>query len=181
MHLKYTCALAASLALVACGGSDTVEDPANNPEDVAEALGNLPSAEPGEYTTTGELVEFEVPGMSDDEVQMARGFMATLFSEPQTQCLTQEEADEGFENFISDMGQGNDACEMQTFESTGNSFNAEMTCDDGSGNVGEMSYAGEVSSTSMDMTMSVDGTDPDMGAMRFVVRMQSERTGDCAS
>lgn len=181
MRLLYTLPLVAGLALAACGGSDTVEDPANNPEDVAAALASLPNPEPGEYRITGELVEFTVPGMSEEETQMVQGMMAAVFAEPQIQCLTEEQAAEGYQRFISDMGQDNDACEMASFESTDNSFTARMNCADETGNSGTMTYEGEVTGNSMGMTMTVDGSDPNMGTMHMVVRMNSERTGECTA
>jgi len=171
--------LVAGLSLAACGDSGTVEDPANNPEGVSEAMANLPKPEAGEYRITGELVEFEVPGMSDEETQMARGFMSAIFSQPQTQCVTAEQAAEGYESVIGNMGQDDESCEMSTFNTTASGFTAVMNCDDGQGNVGTMTYEGEVTSTSMDATMTVDGNDPDMGSMRFVVNMASERVGEC--
>lgn len=173
--------LAAGLALAACGDSGTVEDPANNPDDVAEAMAGLPKPEAGEYQITGELVEFSVPGMSQEETDMARSFMSAMFAEPQSQCITEEQAEEGYESVVSEMGQNNDACEMSTFNATSDGFNATMSCDDGEGNVGTMTYEGRVTSTSMDATMTVDGTDPTMGDMRMVVRMASERVGECAA
>lgn len=181
MRLIYTLPLITGLALAACGDSGTVEDPANNPEGVANAMANLPKPEAGEYQTTGELVEFEVPGMAEDEIEMARTFMAAMFTEPQSQCITAEEAEEGYEGMIGDMGQDNEACEMTAFNATSDGFNATMNCDDGQGNVGSMTYEGQVTSTSMDATMTVDGNDPNMGSMRMVVRMQTERVGECAA
>ena len=41
--------------------------------------------------------------------------------------------------------------------------------------------AGEVTGDSMDMTMTVDGNDPDMGTMHMVVSMNSQRVGDCTA
>jgi hypothetical protein len=181
MRLIHTLPLAAGLALAACGGSDTVDDPANNPEDVADAMASLPNPEPGEYQMTGELVEFEVPGMSAEETQMIEGMMSAVFSEPQTQCLTAEQAAEGYQRFISEMGQSDDDCEMESFETSGNGFTARMACADDTGNSGTMTYAGEVTGDSMDMTMTVDGSDPTMGDMHMVVRMNSQRVGECTA
>lgn len=181
MRLIHTLPLLAGVALAACGGGDTVDDPANNPEAVADAMSGLPNPEAGEYSITGELVEFEVPGMAQDEVDMARSFMSAIFAEPQTQCITAEQAEEGYRGFISEMGQDNDSCEMDSFETGSNTFSARMNCGDEQGNTGTMTYEGEVSGSSMDMTMTVDGNDPAMGDMRFVVRMQAERTGECTA
>ncbi len=181
MRLIHTLPLAAAIALAACGGGDTVDDPANNPDAVADAMASLPNPEPGEYRITGELVEFEVPGMSDEETQMVQGMMAAVFAEPQTQCLTAEQAEEGYQGFINGMGQNDDDCQMESFETTDSGFTARMACADDTGNSGTMSYEGEVTGDSMDMTMTVDGNDPNMGTMHMVVSMNSQRVGDCTA
>lgn len=181
MRFINTLPLLAGLALAACGDSGTVEDPANDPEGVAEAMANLPKPEAGEYRTTGELVEVSVPGMSEEKTAMMRELMTGMFAEPQSQCLTAEQAEDGYESMVGKLGQNNEGCEMATFNATSDGFSATMNCDDGEGNVGTMTYEGEVTSTSMDATMTIDGTDPNMGDLRMVVRLQSERVGECAA
>lgn len=181
MRSIHTLPVAAAIALAACGGGDTVEDPANNPDAVARAMADLPNPEPGEYRTTGELVKLEVPGLSEQEMQMMQGMMGAVFAEPQTQCLTPEQAEEGYKAFIDGMSQSNDDCTMESFETTSSGFAARMVCADGSGNSGTMTYEGEVTGDSLDVTMTVDGTEPSLGTMHMVVRMNSQRVGDCAA
>ncbi|MCB2088377.1 MAG: DUF3617 family protein [Sphingomonadaceae bacterium] len=179
MRLVLALPLALGLSLAACGDSATqVVDP-NDPAAVADAMASLPNPEPGQYRITGELTEFTAPGVPTEEMDEARGFMSALFAEPQLQCLTAEQAAEGYQNFVGGMGRDNDACQMQSFSTTASTFSAQMTCGGDSANSGTMSYEGEVTGTTMHMTMTVDGNDPGMGQMHMVVRMTSERVGDC--
>ncbi len=179
--MRFSTVLIASsaLALAACGDStNTVDDP-TDPDQIAAAAAALPTPQPGEYRTSGELVSLEAPGSPEDEVAMAREFMSTIFAQENTQCMSEEDAEEGYRRFVDQMAQGDDSCEMTSYETTSNSFTAAMTCGGDAANAGSMTFAGDVTETSMDMTMTMEGQDPAMGDMKMVIRMQSERIGDC--
>jgi len=170
-----------ALALAACGDStNTVDDP-SDPEQIAAAASQLPTPQPGEYRTTGELMTFEAPGKPQEEVDMAREFMSSIFAQENTQCMTQEDADQGYRRFVDQMAEGDDSCEMTSYETTSESFTAAMSCGGEESNGGTMTFAGDVTETSMDMTMTMEGEDPSMGETRMVIRLQSERVGDCAA
>ncbi|WP_338243709.1 DUF3617 domain-containing protein [Aurantiacibacter hainanensis] len=180
MRLIHTAPLIAGLALVACGDSGTVEDP-SDPAQIEAATRDLPKPQAGEYRTSGELVEFQMPGASEEEMQMLRGFMETSATQERTFCMTQEEADSGYREFLENLQQGSDECEFTEFTVSGNSLNATMSCDDGSGSTGTMGFAGTISETSQDMTVSMDMDSAMEGqSVRMVMRTTSERIGDCA-
>lgn len=182
MRFNYTLPLIAGLALAACGDSGTVEDP-SDPEQIAAATRDLPKPQPGEYRTSGELVEFEMPGASEEEVQMLRGMMESGATQERTFCMTQEEADSGYREFLENLQQGSDECEFTEFSVSGNSLDATMSCDDGSGSTGTMAFGGTISETSQDMTVTMDMNNAMMEgqSMRMVMRTTSERIGDCAN
>ena len=181
MRISTVFVASSALALTACGdGTTTVDDP-SDPDQIAAASANLPTPQPGEYRTTGELVEFAAPGAPQAEVDMAREFMGSMFAMENSQCLTVEESEKGYRRFVEEMGQGEDNCEMSSYETTSDSLTATMVCGGEGANTATMTFAGDVTETSMDMTMTMDGQDPSMGEMRMVIRMHSERVGDCAS
>ncbi|WAT17787.1 DUF3617 domain-containing protein [Aurantiacibacter sp. MUD11] len=180
MRLIHTLPLVAGLALVACGDSGAVEDP-SDPEQIAAATADLPKPLAGEYRMTGELVELAVPGASDEEIQMIRGIMEMAATQERTFCMTQEEADEGYREFLENLSEGTDECEFSEFSVNGNTLAATMQCDDGAGSTGTMEFGGNISETSQDMTVTMDMANAEEGdSMRMVLRNQTERIGDCA-
>ncbi|MFB0610850.1 DUF3617 domain-containing protein [Aurantiacibacter poecillastricola] len=179
MNFKFALCASAVFALAACGDSGTVEDP-NDPAQIEAATRDLPKPQPGEYRTTGELVELELPGASEEEVQMMRGIMEQGAAQDRTFCMTQEEADQGYQEFLDNMAQGSDECEFTEFTVSGDNLDATMACDDGAGSVGTMSFGGTISETSQDMTVTMDMENAGEGqAMRMVLRNRSERIGEC--
>lgn len=181
MRLIHTLPLLAGIALAACGDSGEVADP-TDPEQVAAAMENVARPDPGEYRMTGELVEFAVPGASQEEVDFIRGLMEFGATQERTFCLTEEEADAGFRQFLDTMQEGSDDCEFTSFAVTGNQLDANMSCDDGAGSTGTIAFGGTVSETSQDMTVSMDMSNAAEGqSMHMVLRNQIERIGDCAS
>ncbi|GEM_PF-616556 len=171
-----------ALALAACSDSTTTVDDPSDPEQIAAASADLPTPQPGEYRTTGELVEFDLPGAPEEEVEMMRGFMEMGASQTQTMCITEAEAEQGFDEFLSAMQDMPDDCEFSEFTVEGETLDATMMCDDGAGSTGTVQFAGTVSETGQDMTVSMDMTDANEGrSMRMVMRNQSERVGDCSA
>ncbi|MWV28570.1 DUF3617 family protein [Erythrobacter sp. GH3-10] len=172
---------ASTLALSGCGDFGTVEDP-SDPAQIEAATKDLPKPQPGEYRTTGELVELDIPGASEDELQMMRGIMEQGATQQRTFCMTQEEADDGYREFLENLQQGSDECQFTDFAVSGNKLDATMACDDGKGSTGTMAFGGTISETSQDMTVTMDMKNPASdGAMRMVMRTQSERVGDCTA
>lgn len=180
MRISTVLIATSALALAACGETAVSVDDTSDADQMADAAANLPNPEPGEYSTTGELVELTAPGAPEEELAMARQFMGAVFAQENRNCITQEEADEGYERFVQEMGANDDECEVSSYETTSDSFTAVMACGGDAANAGTMTFEGDVSGTSMDMTMTIEGQDPSMGGdMRMVIRMASERVGDC--
>lgn len=177
-------ALALAAGTIACSGdADSGADGSSiDAGDVAAAASEMVKPQPGQYETIGELVKFDIPGMSDQEKQMMRGFMEKGFTQKIGFCLTPEEAEKGFEQAIRAMrNDDSNACEFSRFDVSGGTLSSEMKCDDGGGNIGTIAMDGKVTATSQDMTMTFDQTSPDLpgGTMQMVVQMKSKRVGDC--
>ncbi|MBH5322039.1 DUF3617 domain-containing protein [Aurantiacibacter sediminis] len=170
---------ASAFALTACGGPQSAEDP-SDPEQVAEVAAGLATPQPGQYRTTGELVEFDMPGAPEEQVQMMRGMMEMNTGQEEVICITEEQADEGFQEFLVAMNDNADTCTFSEFTVDGDQLNAAMQCDDGRGSMGSVSFDGIITETSQDMTVTMDMENAAEGqGIRMVVRNQTERLGDC--
>lgn len=170
----------ATLTLGACSDETSVDDP-NDPEQVAAAAQTLVKPQPGQYEVTSELIEFEMPGLGEDEQQMMRGMMEGGFSQTTSYCLTPEEADKGWQDAVENMQNAEGECEYSRFETSGDTLNAEMSCNNTDGSTAEMTMTGELSETGQDITMAMSGRSPEMpgGEMNMTMRMVSKRTGEC--
>ena len=83
--------IAGSLVLAGCG---------SEPMSAEEVLGQADALErpaPGLYRTEAKLLSFEMPGIAPADADRFRNRMAGLAAQPQQQCLTPEEAEQGFE------------------------------------------------------------------------------------
>lgn len=171
--------LAASCALVAAcsdsGSADTDGDGEVSAEEMAEAVADAdikPMA--GQYRSTAELVSAEIPGAPANMVEMMKSGMAKHTNE---YCLTEEEADKGFEKMAKESQDGD--CTVDSFTVAGGDIDAKMTCStDGKGKM-NITLDGTGSPTKMDMTVTMDGSLPGLGQAKMVMRNQSERIGDC--
>lgn len=177
------CLLAAPMvfALTACGGETVVEDP-GDPAQIAEAMAALPEPEPGEYSITGELVEIDIPGASEEEIGMMRGLFSAGLSTTQSFCMTPEMASKGHQEWITQSQNVPEGCEFSEYKTSGDGFDATMACSGNDGTSGTIKLTGAVTATSNDMRMEMDMANPMQqgGNMRMVVETKSKRTGDCA-
>ena len=66
MRLTHTLPLAAAILLAACGGdADTDGDGAVSGEEFAAEAAGAIKPQPGQYRTSYEMLEFDVPGMPE--------------------------------------------------------------------------------------------------------------------
>lgn len=170
---------AASLALVACGNADpdTDGDGTISMEEAQASLEASGAVKPqaGQYNASVELLEFEAPGAPPQALDMMRGMIARDFE----YCLTQEQADKGFEEMARSSQDGD--CSFEKFDVDGGDFDAVMICSNrGDGSI-RMAMEGTGTETSSDMTMTMTGDIGGMGEGRMVMRTKHERIGDCAS
>lgn len=170
-----------SLALAACGSEP--EEP-QTAEDIAEQANKLTKPKAGQYTSTTEMLEFEVPGLPPAQADQMKQMFAGLGSQEMTYCLTEEQASEGFEEAIKRMSQGEDGvkCTFENFDVSGNTLDAKMSCDSGMGGTSSMTMAGTVTEESQDLTMTVAQESAQIpgGKMNMKMKMTSRRTGECS-
>ncbi len=175
MH-KYLFASIAALNLAACGGNNSADadgDGEITGAEVAEMADEMVKPEAGQYRATTELVELEAPGAPPEAVEMMRGMMSRSFE----YCLTQEEADRGFEEMARESQDEN--CSFEKFDVDGGDIDAVMTCSGQGEGTMRMTMQGSGGRTSSEMTMTMEGNIPGQGEGRMVMNTSHERIGDC--
>ncbi len=172
--------MAAMAVLVAgcsdSGGADADGDGSISVEEaVAEMADNSVRPQPGQYRSTTELLEVDLPGAPPEVVAMMRSTMSGTSTE---YCLTQNEVENGFEEMMRQSQEGD--CEFQRFNLDGGDFDAAMTCSVPQGGEMSMVMDGTGSRTGSDTKMTMTGNIPGLGESKMVMRVQAERIGDCA-
>jgi hypothetical protein len=180
MRLIHTAPLAAAILLAACGGNaDTDGDGAiSTDEAVAEAAGAI-QPQPGQYRTSIEVLELEIPGMPEEMQRQMRTQMGNAMGgEGLTYCLTPEDAAaNGAEEMAKNMAAAD--CTIARFDVSGGTISSEMQCKDASGGTSKVAMEGQMSATGSTMTMTNDIALPDGNRMRSKSRVTAERIGDC--
>lgn len=180
--MRYGFAAAASaLVLAACSGgavdADADGDGKVTGDEMREAVtqaGSDLKPEPGKYELTMKLINVDAPGAPPQMAEM----MGSMMSRTDEFCLTPEMAEQGFaESFKENQSDG---CEVKAFTLDGGAMDMKMACsgEDGMGNM-NIAMKGDVTPTTSDMTMEMDGTIPEMGKIQMSMSYKQRRIGDC--
>ena len=171
-----------AIALTACGGgavdADADGDGNVTAAEINEAVaasGDKVRPEPGLYETTMEVVEVDMPGAPQAMKDMMSSAMGTTVE----LCVTPEMAERGFEDSLKD-GQNGD-CTVNSYTLDGGDLDMAMTCktaENGPGQM-DMSLTGTVTPTTSDMTMSMNGSVPELGDLSIKAAYKQKRIGDC--
>ena len=176
---RYILLAAATAALAACGSPDADADGDGeiSLEEAAAQTKDMVKPEAGKYRATVEMVDVEVPGAPKEVQEMMKQMIS---SGPQTHeyCLTKEEAEKGFEE-MARKSQDNDNCSFEKFEADGGSIDAVMNCSQGNQGTARMTMQGTGTSTTSQMTMTMDAKGPDGQTMKMTMKSNQERIGDC--
>ena len=175
MRLAAALPLIAGLALAAC----QADDKPKTEDQVRGEAAKLAKPVPGQYRSTSKLISFEVPGMSTEQSERIKQMFASNM-QGRTYCLTEAEADKGFEEAMKKLPQGK--CSYDRFSVSGNYLEAQLSCETGKDMKGVIGLKGTVSETGSQITMSVEQGAPGMegNKLKVVAEVASERTGDCA-
>lgn len=173
MRSKIVLSLAAVLALSACNSADKPK----SPDEVQDEIAQMTKPQPGLYRSTSTLVSLEMPGAPAEAVEAMRRMFSAQGG--QEFCLTQAEADKGYEEMTRKLAQGN--CTYDRFNANAGSLDAKLTCEVAEGARAVIEMQGTVSETGSKMTMRVNQSAPGMpaGGMTMVANVSSERVGDC--
>lgn len=177
-RLTRTAALLFPLVLVTGCGSDPMST-----DDVLGKAGNLQSPRAGLYRTRTELVSFEVPGLPPAEADLFRTWMAGLTANPQESCVTEEQADQGFDDLLKSIGEGVNGltCGFERFETDPPELDALLACEGGAAMSAEIALSGTADAESMSLTMKMETNSPVIPGqfMQMEFAVSAERTGDC--
>lgn len=170
---------ALALAVAACGSSD--DKAADGPvslKDVAAAAEDMPSPKAGQYESTVELIELDIPGMPDDAKAQMKAAAGQSMAQKNSFCLSEEEASKGPEQMVQNMANSN--CTFERFNVSGGSIDAKMACTGQGGMQGAVELNGTMSSTSSSITMNMLQKGPNGEQMKMKMKVDSKRIGDCA-
>lgn len=196
MHIRPASRLAvlclAPFALAACGSDEPAEQadetvaeeamvaPEGMSEDeIAAEMKKAILPKPGQYTSTAELVELEIPGVPAAQAQQMKDMMRASLSRTTSRCLTPDEAEKGFEELAKAQQEG---CTVDSFKVDGGKFAGKMICDNPEAS-GTMTMSGTGTETSSEMDMAMDMTSANLPGGRMAMKMHvtSKRTGECPS
>lgn len=171
---KTSTALGCALALAACGAA--TEDEADS---VAEAAaGDGPAMDAGKWTSTMTIEKFDIPGAPPELGQMMQGMIGQ--ANTTESCVTEEMAKEGWANRMDEFS-GNDECTADSFSADDGKLTGAISCTEGNGTKANMSIDGAYTSSSVEMVMTADLESADIpgGKGTMVMKVASERVGDC--
>lgn len=182
--------LGAAILLAACGSSEE-QAPAGGGDEAAAMTGadaadavtaeaaNIVQPRPGQYQTSLELIEFDVPGMPDDAKAQMRAMVGGELTQGNNFCLTPEEAEaNGPKRMAENLAESN--CTFNKFNVSGGNLVADMQCKGEDGMVSHVLMDGQMTSESSTMLMTMEQEIANMGKTRMKMRVTSKRTGDCA-
>ena len=167
--------IAAIAMLSGCGKS---ADAPKSPEEMSQAAADIPKPQPGQYRTTITIADISFPGMPEARAaQMKKLFGAA--GQTRDFCLTQAEADRGFEDFNKRVGEGK--CSYDRFSAEGGKLDAAMHCETGKGMTTRAEMHGEFSPTGsqLEMTSSASSATMPGGGMTMRMKIVNQRIGDC--
>lgn len=179
-----------ALALAGCGGQSTKDSAAKTGEinvtnaSVAEvqaqtrAAGAAMRFDPGQWRTTIEVLEADIPGLPP---QMAGAMKKQMLQKSTvSSCMTPEQAAKPNEDLFAGKA-GN--CRFDRFTMKDGTVDAAMTCaGDASGaGAAKILMTGTFDKTHFQMENRIEATGPDARqAMKMRSRVTGERTGACA-
>lgn len=182
-------AMPVALLLAACGGESTTGSAARTgevsltnatPAQVAEQAAAASASgairfDPGEWETTVELIDAQMPGMPDGVARQVRDSMKMRTTV--TSCMTPEQAGRPNEEMLA--GNGGD-CRFADYRMHSGRLQATMTCQGGQGApTATIVMDGRYTATSFALENSIETQAGAMGAMTMRSRVSGKRLGDC--
>lgn len=132
----------------------------------------------GQYRTALELIEFDVPGATEDSLRAMRDVVAEGLASGNAFCLEPDPLDEGMRRkMLEHIAEGE--CTFDSFNRTGAAVNATMSCIRSASVDSQVTMGGRIWAENADLDMTLKQDLPGLGATRIRVRAQSARVGDC--
>lgn len=171
----------AALVLTACGGGSADDVDVTNAS-VAEVQARARAAtasmrfQPGEWQTTSEVLEVEVPGVPPELAAQMRERMLARTSV--SSCLTPEQAERpGADLFAGQQGN----CRFDRFTMTDGRIDSAMTCAGGDSGAppARILMTGTFDATHFAMENRIEAIGAPGGTMKMRSRVTGRRTGPC--
>ncbi|APE28161.1 DUF3617 domain-containing protein [Aurantiacibacter gangjinensis] len=178
MRLIHSLSLAAAFALAACGNNadEELTDEALSAEEVGAAMNdNGTMLQPGEYTTSMELVSFEMPTASSIDMEALQAAFEEGAANQASFCATEAMDRESLISAMTD-----NSCDITRITAEGNDLDLAMTCDAEDGPQGRITLAGTMEETSADLEMQFSQPIEGIGDADVTARISARRTGDCS-
>ncbi len=171
---------ASALAFTACGEPQELTS-----DQVLDEAAELERPRAGLYTTTTELVEFSVPGLPPEQADRMRAQMSGLSDEAQPYCLTESEAEKGYEDMLREIGEaaGDMSCSFTRFDADPPRLDAQLGCSGPMGMSAELGMQGTTTAESFDVTMDMEASNRMIlgGVMEMTMKIASSRIGECSA
>ena len=135
---------------------------------------------PGQYSASVELLEFDIPGMSESDKQQMQQIFSSGLAEGNTFCMTEADvAENGAEQMVRNLAESD--CTMNSFDVSGNNVTADMQCAGEGGATSTVKMAGTMTAENSTMTMDMSQDVPNVGATKMKMRVSSQRIGECSA
>ncbi|RKF21795.1 DUF3617 domain-containing protein [Altericroceibacterium spongiae] len=186
MRLVHCFPLVAAMALAACGGNGAKEEGTDesaplSQEEVASKANGMIRQTPGQYQTSVELLDFDIPGLSEERAGQLKDMFAKSVADGNTYCLTQEDADKGPEAMLQQLAEAD--CTFKSLDVNGAKVDADMTCKGAGGADGNFKLNGTMEKESSEMLMEINQSIPNLpgeGKAVMKMKMNSKRVGECS-
>lgn len=171
---------AAALGGLLLSACQSQAEPLSKDEILARAA-SLTAPEPGYYTTTTALSDFELPGTSPQEAERMRQRFGALEPQVVEGCLGEEDAARGFMALVEAMQDG--ACAFSRFDADETWLQAEMRCEVADGTMSDVTMLGEAGTQASRLQADVVQRGPGLpgGEQRFTLTVETERQGACTT
>lgn len=174
MQMKFAMvALASAVVLAGCGKSDGAPSAA----EIKAESAKLPKQKPGSYTSMTKMTDFSIEGVGPQDADRIRREMMAINGQSRTICVTQEEADRGFEDLINELQAG--TCKTQSFAVDGNRLTAQLTCTTEQGVTSNIGVSGTNTADTAHTRLAISQQNRAGVTMKMVMEVDSLREGDC--
>lgn len=185
MH-KGMAALSLAVIVAACGGSKDVNLTNASVEDVAKASKEAQKLDPGQWSTTVEIVSVDVEGMPEKDKAVAQAMFQRMVGQKNTMqhCVTPEEAEKAPTEMLAGGKMGD--CTFDKYALNGGKLDAAMHCAAPQGQQGKMAmtmsgtFGAQAYELQSKMTMEgATGAPGGQGKMVITAKNSAKRVGDC--
>lgn len=166
----------AAIVAVLAGACDA---PPPSGEDVLASSEELPRPRPGRYLTVTTLTAYELPGATPQVLDRMRERMRRVQPARRESCLSEKEAQAGFEPLLLAMRDGD--CRFDRFEAEGTRMSGTMTCKSPTGVRSRIELAGtaEAERSSLRLEVEQRGAAIPGGVAQIGLNIDNRRLGDC--